>query len=104
MREETSVEVSELRSERNNAVAHHHELLASIRCVVRARKDLKDKAAGTLMRLRKIHDDGRKDTVETHVAEWSDRRERVASLRNDLQRKSLELQSMPSLVTEASQH
>lgn len=54
------------------------------------------------MILRKMYDDGCKVTVEGEELKWSDVRERVASLANDLQSKSLELQTMQGLVTEAA--
>lgn len=75
LREETSATVNSLSSERDGAVTRYHELLASIRHVVKAREEHKDKAVGVLVKLRKIYDDERSVTVEAHVAERIDLRE-----------------------------
>lgn len=64
-----SVEVSKLRCRRDCVGEFHHELLGSIRRVVRARDELMDKVAETLVKLRKIYDDGRNVAVKAQVAE-----------------------------------
>lgn len=80
MREATSVEVGKLRSKRNNADPLYHELLASIRRVVKAREVRKNIAVDTLVKLCNFYGDGRKVTLEVHFAEWGDYWERVSSL------------------------
>lgn len=72
MREETLVEMSNLRSEHGRAAAHHRELLTSTRRVVKALEERKVEAADSFVKLRKIYHDGRKVTREAHVSEWSD--------------------------------
>lgn len=78
VRKGTPIEVKQFRSDRDSAAARHHELLASIRRVSKAREEQKQKAAITLMKFRKIYDHGRKVTVEAHVAKWSDLWDRKA--------------------------
>lgn len=76
--------------------------MAFVRHVVEAREERKHKAADTLEKICKIFDERCKVTVEAHVAEWGDLRERVASLTSYLESMSLELQSMPRLIAEAA--
>lgn len=64
------------------------------------RKERKDKEADILVKLRKINDQRRKATVKRHTTEWSD--ERVAALTNDVEIKSLELQTMQGLVSKVA--
>lgn len=84
-----------MRSERDSAAARYHDLLDFTGRVFKARKVRNNKTAATIMKLRKIFDNGRTFTVEAHVVEWSDLRKRVVSLTNDFESKSLELQTMP---------
>lgn len=84
------------------ASASHHELFTFICRVVKAHVERKDKATETLLKLRNFYEDGRKLTMETHVAEWSNLRERVASLTNDFESENLELQTILGLVSETS--
>lgn len=99
--DETSVKVKKLYSEQDSVAAPDHELMASIRCVVKACKERNDVTAVTLVKLRKICNEDSKVMVEAHVAEWGDLQEQVASLTKDF-RKSLEFQTIPGLVTEAA--
>lgn len=69
LREETSVTVSKLRSERDNAAASHHELLSSFHRVVKAHKERKGKVAETLVKLHKVYDDDCKVPVEAQGVE-----------------------------------
>lgn len=100
--EETSIDMRKLRSESNSTVTRHHELLTSIRRVVKAREVREDKAADTLVKLPKFYDGGRKVTMKAYVGKWFRLREPVAFLSNDLESKSLETQTMAGLVTEAT--
>lgn len=75
----------------DSAVARHQELLTSSRRVVKAREEVKDKVADTLVKLRNIYDWSGKVTVDAHVAEWGDLKERMPSLTNDLERKKVKL-------------
>lgn len=59
-----------------------------------------DKSLDTFVEMIKFHDDGRKVTVELHLAEWSVLREQVLSLKNALKSKVMDLQSMLSSRTE----
>lgn len=101
LREETTVETSILRSVRYSTAARH-ELLASIRRVINARKERKYKASDTLGKLRKIHDNGRMVMMEAPVTKCSDLQERVACLTDDLKSKSSELQILLGMVAEAA--
>lgn len=92
-----------MRSERDNAAARHHKLLASILCIVKAREERKHKAADTPMKSRKVYDDGRSVTVEAHVFKRSDLLDRVTTLTSDLNNKILGFQTMSGLVTDDAQ-
>lgn len=102
VRDESSPEVHKLRSERDGPAARHRKLLASIRLVVKAREQRNGKAADIVVKLRRVYDEGRRVTVDAHVAEWSVPRERVASSANDSESKSFESQTISGLVTEAA--
>lgn len=82
-------EVTKIRSKRDSSAARHHELLASIRRIMEAREKPKDKAADTLVKLRKVYEGGRKIRAEAHVAEWGKLPERGVSLRSDLESRTL---------------
>lgn len=56
-------------SERDNAAACHHDLIATNFCVFNTREERIDTATDTLVKVRKKYDEGRKVTVEAHVAE-----------------------------------
>lgn len=47
--DETSAEFNKLRSECNSAAVRHHELLASIRRLVKACEECNDKVADTIV-------------------------------------------------------
>lgn len=89
-------------SERDSAAARHHELSLSIRRIAEARELRKYKAAATLAKLRKVYEDRRKVQVEAHVEEWCELRERVSSLTSDLERRTLKLQAVFGLASEAA--
>lgn len=55
--EETSATVDKLPSEYDSEAASYHELLTSFRRILKAHEERKDKAANTLVKLRKVCDD-----------------------------------------------
>lgn len=65
----TSAEMTKVRSKRDSAATFHLELFLSILRIVEARGKRKFKGADSLAKLRKGHYEGRKDRVESHVAE-----------------------------------
>lgn len=99
--EETSAEVTEVRPERDTAAARHHELLVLICCIVEARKIRTDEVPDTFAKLRKVYDERHKDRVEAHVVGWCVFRKQVAFLMSDLESKTLEVQGILGLASEA---
>lgn len=66
-------------------------------------KEYKDEKADTFVKLQNFFDHGRKVIVEAHMVEWSHPRQQLAGLTNELERKSLNLQTMPGFLTDAVQ-
>lgn len=60
MRDETSIEVTKVRSKQDSAAAVHHKLSVSIRLIVEAPKTRKNGASDSLAKLRKVYEEGRK--------------------------------------------
>lgn len=69
IRKETSSEVIKVLSEGNSAAARRRDVLLPIHRIVVAQKKRKDKASDTLVKLRKVYEEGRRVRVEAHVVE-----------------------------------
>lgn len=62
----------------------------------------KEKAADTLVKLRKIYKEGHEIRVEGNVLEWSELHKRVASSMNELESGNMKLHTMPGTALEAA--
>lgn len=87
VRDNTSAKVGKPSSEPDSTAPRHHELLASNCRILKAREEENDKADDTPVKIRTIHDNKRKVTVNGLVAKWVGLRKRVGSLTNDLESK-----------------
>lgn len=69
VREETSADIKMLYFKQNSAAVLHHELLASICHVVKAREQRKDNSVGTFLKQRKFYGKGHKVTAKVPLAD-----------------------------------
>lgn len=74
----------------------------SNRRIVGACEKRKEDAVDAPVMLHKVDEEGHKVRVEAYVAEWSVLRGRVAYLTSRLESRTLELQAMPRLASEAA--
>lgn len=69
MREKTSATVENCRSERDRSAARRLKPLLTILQDVKACKEREDKGGNTIIKIRKVYDEGRRTTVEAQVPE-----------------------------------
>lgn len=71
-----------------------------MRQIVQARDEWKDKTVDTLTKLCLLYEEGRRVALQVQVADFMELRWRVKELEGELEKKRLQLQTLPGLVLE----